>query len=161
MIKRPTFWISCGLILTLLVAYCYEGYKNATGTFRKTINTRTCLSILAGEALYYKQLRGKFPEDGVALKQTCEDRCAKCYDKNGQAVDAWGRPLRFQVDPDGKRITIYSVGMNGIDEGGWHGQDTNGVWRDDLTIAITADGRLEQYVRYLKQGGTNDAVSKH
>jgi hypothetical protein len=146
MVKGRQFWLWCAVVFGGIVAYVclipgaldFGGQRN----LRKRIRTCECLANLLNDALYFEQQHGRFPEDASALRRSLtealgQDRSANCYDKRGCAVDGWGRPLRWKIDPDGKRIMIYSVGANGIDEGGHNGRRTDGQFNDDLAVTST------------------------
>lgn len=135
--RRVKWGVVLGVVIVILAGGMW-------GAFRESFNfgksrgpgpgkhyfTRVMLESVQGRIEYYAKSTGAYPPaDNLAIVQALRALAAAeaspgyavpadvALNKQGEMLDAWGRPLAVLVGEDGS-VMLYSFGKNGLDDKG-------------------------------------------
>jgi hypothetical protein len=117
---KSLVWIA-GFAVTVVTISLY--LVRRVGLYDRTSVTGTKLSHAVSAALIYRQEHGMFPTNvadivSIMLTSSVHIVDETWFNAKGQLLDVWGRPVRLKLENDGYTIVMYSLGKNGVDDGG-------------------------------------------
>ncbi len=111
-----------------MISVLLAGTATALGWSSRASQSLGDIKALGATVEMYHQEHGHWPPDQAAL-QTLID--TGWWDPDISPEDSWGQPLIYRVLQDGSGFIVYSIGPNGIDDGGV---------KDDITQHGAQDG---------------------
>jgi hypothetical protein len=144
MVKRIAIYVCVGLVVLIVASWLLfplRGTSNRRGeTYRRCKNAMT-------EALLFHDRYGRWPtnitEIGINYLSTFnnppvyERSFRKQFNSEGNWCDAWDRPLMLEVNEKDRKVTIWSYGYNGVNDGKTNNINVpGGGYADDIVLVI-------------------------
>lgn len=122
LVKRLIY--TAGVVATLVALWYVFAIRHARHEVSKIYATRSRVGLTLRGAEDYYLAHSEFPTSTAQIAEFPIDykevfaAHPKWVDANRNIIDEWGQPLRLRLLDGGKTIQIYSIGPNGIDQGG-------------------------------------------